>query len=286
MHRSIFTIALLLVTLHSSPAQAENSPTARTCGEVVITPSHDNTTTRYAMAFPQGAAADKRTTLVLLAGGGGYLNLDNNGCPRALTGNSLVRSIPLFHEHGFATALVDSPSDHAGGDGLAGFRSDDRHADDLGGVIAAIRKRTQGPVWLVGTSRGTISAVNAASRLSGPSAPDGIVLTSILTVGTKDGRKAWTAQTVFDHPLESIRVPVLLVGHAADKCLRSPPGMMEDVALRIKVTRKQVVMVTGGAEYDGPSGVAACEGRSPHGFNSQEADVAAGMARFIKDGKY
>jgi hypothetical protein len=41
-----------------------------------------------------------------------------------------------------------------------------------------LRMRTQGAVWLVGTSRGSISALNAAARLSGPSAPDGIVLTS------------------------------------------------------------------------------------------------------------
>ena len=286
MQRITFIIALLLVTLHTFPARAEKSPTAKTCGEVVTTPSHDSTTTRYTTAFPQGSSVDRRTTLVLLAGGGGNLNLDDNGCPRNLTGNSLIRSIPFFHEYGFETALVDAPSDHSAGDGLAGFRNDNRHADDLGNIIAAIRKRTQGAVWLVGTSRGTISAVNAASRLSGPSAPDGIVLSSILTVGTRDGRKAWTVQTVFDHPLESIKIPVLLVGHAADRCLRSPPGMMNDVALRLKVVRKQLVVVSGGAEYDGPSGLAACEGRSPHGFIGQEAEVAAGIMRFMKGGSY
>ena len=51
---------------------------------------------------------------------------DPAGCPRALKGNSLVRSIPYFRDLGFATALVDSPSDLTGEDGLAGFRSSDR----------------------------------------------------------------------------------------------------------------------------------------------------------------
>jgi hypothetical protein len=38
------------------------------------------------------------------------------------------------------------------------------------------------------------------------------VLTSALMVGSR-GQKAWGAHTVFDLPLEVIRVPVLVVGH-------------------------------------------------------------------------
>jgi hypothetical protein len=30
----------------------------------------------------------------------------------------------------------------------------------------------------------------------------------------------------------------------------------------------------------------ACLGRSPHGFIEQEAEVAAGIARFIRGGRY
>ncbi len=109
---------------------------------------------------------------MLLVGGGGHLDLDDQGCPRALTGNSLVRSLPHFHGAGFVTALVDAPSDHPGEDGLAGFRSATEHAEDLGKVIADVRARTKAElVWLVGTSRGSISAVNAAARLSGPPRP-------------------------------------------------------------------------------------------------------------------
>jgi len=36
-----------------------------------------------------------------------------------------------------------------------------------------------------------------------------------------------------------------------------------------------------------PAGLsAACEGRSPHGFLQQEAEVAAGIARFIGGARY
>jgi hypothetical protein len=220
--------------------------------------------------------------LVLLAGSGGHLDLDDKGCPRALTGNSLVRSLPYFHGSGFVTALVDAPSDHPGDEGLAGFRITAQHAEDVGKVIADVRARTNMSVWVVGTSRGSISAVNAAARLSGPSAPDGVVLTSALMSGFSGGRKAWVGQTVFDLPLETIRLPILVVGHAADKCSRSPAARMTDITARTNGAREQVITISGGPGWSGASGVDACEGRAPHGFVDQELEVAAGMTRFIQ----
>jgi hypothetical protein len=258
------------------------------CGEVVALQTHSRTTTRYALAGPPGAPAPAQIALVLLVGGGGHLDLDALGCPRALTGNSLVRSVPLFHHHGFVTALVDAPSDHLGEDGLAGFRVEAQHAEDIGRVITDLRGRRHAGVWLVGTSRGTISAVNAASRLSPPAAPDGVVLTAVLTVGGRGGQRPWVRQTVFDLRLDAIRAPLLLVGHADDLCLRSPAGLMRDVATRARSARQQVVTVTGGPgnPAGAQSSIDACEGRTPHGFVGQEAEVAAGIARFIRGGRY
>ena len=67
---------------------------------------------------------------------GGYLALDATGCTTKLAGNSLVQSLDLFQAAGFATALVDAPSDYRGGDGLGGFRLSAQHAEDIGKVIA------------------------------------------------------------------------------------------------------------------------------------------------------
>jgi hypothetical protein len=259
------------------------------CGELVTIQTHDRTTTRYALARPSAPVQGEPVAVVLLPGGGGHLDIDAYGCPRALKGNSLVRSIPHFRDLGFATALVDSPSDHTGEDGLAGFRSSSGHADDLGKVIVDVRARANGLVWLIGTSRGTISAANAASRLSGPSAPDGLVLTSALTSGAaRSARKPWATQSVFDLALDKIRMPVLVVGHAADTCVRSPATMMDKITARTSGVREQIVTVTGGP--GGPAGIQAgldaCEGRAPHGFVGQEAEVAAGIARFIRGGTY
>jgi len=243
--------------------------------------------TRYALAQPQRAPGQvPRVALVLLVGGGGFLDLDDNGCPRALRGNSLVRSLPNFQGAGFFTALVDAPSDHTGEDGLAGFRITEKHAEDLSVVIADVQARTKASIWLVGTSRGSISAVNAAVRATGPSAPDGLVLTSALMSGYVGGRKPWVAQTVFDLPLEAIRMPILVVGHAGDKCIRSPADLMGNITARTSGVREQVVTITGGPGWPGPPSVKACIGRAPHGFVEQEAEVADGIARFIGGGKY
>src|SRR4029453_12907410 len=143
------------------------------------------------------------------------------GCPRALKGNFLVRSLPHFHSEGFFTALVDAPSDHQGGDGLGGFRTSADHAADLGLVVTDVRRRTSASVWVVGTSRGTISAANVASRFTSLATPDGLVLTSAVTSGFRSGRQAWVSQTVFDLKLDAIGSPALIVGPAADQCART-----------------------------------------------------------------
>lgn len=99
-------------------------------------------------------------------------------------------------------------------------------------------------------------------------------------------KKEWVAQTVFDMPLEAIRIPVLVVGHAADKCARSPPESMDRILARTRGTRQQLLSVLGGPGHEGQVSLNACEGRAPHGFVDQEAELVAGIARFIRGGMY
>lgn len=112
------------------------------------------------------------------------------------------------------------------------------------------------------------------------------MLTSALMSGQSGAKKRWVEQTVFDPPLENIRLPVLVVGHGADNCIRSPANIMAKIVARTQGVRQQIVTVTGGPDYTGPAGVDAYEGRAPHGFVDQETEVAAGIARFIRGGEY
>ena len=276
-----FLLAMTLMSsVHTRPAGAQtNGP----CGLAVAVATDDGSRTTYSLA---GLSDTARAALVLLAGGGGFLDLDDQGCTRKLKGNTLVRSRTLFHRHGFVTALVDAPSDHQKKDGLGGFRITSRHAQNIGRVITDVRDRTGLPVWPIGTSRGTISAANAASRLAGAGAPNGLVLTSPVTSGRQGARKPWVAQTVFSVRLESIRMPVLVIAHAADKCIRTPPSLAGEITEKTNGEREQAVVVTGGPGADGDQSVKACQGRTPHGFVGQEAEVADGITRFIRDGRY
>jgi hypothetical protein len=254
--------------------------TAAACGELVTLPAHGGTQLPYALA-PARDGVTPRGAVVLLAGGDGRLLLDAQGCAKALGGNFLVRSAGLFRDAGYATALVDAPTDHRGTDGLGGFRNTEAHADDLGRVIADLRARVKGPVWVIGTSRGTISAANVAARASGDAAPDGVVLSSALMHGSS-GLKPWVQQSVFDLPLAAIKAPVLVIGHVHDQCLRSPPAEMPRLFAQLGSARKQVVAVDGAAAPSGQASLAACEGRSPHGYVGQEAATVDTIVRFMQ----
>ena len=201
-----------------------------------------------------------------------------------------------------ARVRLDPPLDHAASaaellahtgntvteEGLGGFRIASGHAEDLGKVIAELRARINGPVWIVGHSRGSLSAANTAARLTGgPNAPDGVILMSPMLVGDHGARKAWVAHTVFSTNLSDIKVPVLVIGHAADNCVRSPGTQISEVLAKTKGTRQQAATVTGGSIAPGraPS-VAACEPREPHDFVDQQDEVAAGIVRFMRSGNY
>jgi hypothetical protein len=105
--------------------------------------------------------------------------------------------------------------------------------------------------------------------------------------GDARARKTFVAQTVFDVPLQAIKMPVLVIGHGADNCLRSPAALMANITEKTESARKQIVTVVGGQFSPGrtPS-LSTCEIREPHDFGDQEAEVAAGIVRFIQGGSY
>ena len=104
--------------------------------------------------------------------------------------------------------------------------------------------------------------------------------------GQRGTKKSWVAHSVFDLRLEAITVPVLVIGHAADTCIRSPTSLMAQITARTNGAREQVVTVSGGPGSVDGSSIEACEGRAPHGFVDQEAEVVAGIARFVRGGNY
>jgi len=237
----------------------------RAADDLRTIPSRPGVTQSFLLVRP---AARPTAAVVLFAGGNGALKL-GTGRP-GLGGNFLVRNRARFAEHGLLVAVVDAPSDRP--DGLDGFRTTAAHADDVRAVIAVLREDAAVPVWLVGTSMGTVSAANAAARLSA-GGPDGLVLTSTVT---RQGRER--PESIGDVRMKDIHVPTLVVHHRQDAC-RAPPcadtvALMRDLA---GASRRELLTFEGGASpQSGP-----CEPRAAHGYFGLDAEVVAGIAKWI-----
>ena len=63
------------------------------------------------------------------------------------------------------------------------------------------------------------------------------------------------------------------------------PANLARIAGAASSQRKQVALITGGpgSRVSG-NDLDACEGREPHGFVGQEAEMVAGILRFLRSG--
>lgn len=208
-------------------------------------------------------------SVILFAGGKGKLNIDEGGIGDE--GNFLVRTRDLFASQGMVVAVVDKPSDKKK---LFKFRTTKKHAKDIKVVIKFLRKRHPGnPLWLVGTSRGTISVANIAARFQGKAKPDGIVLTSSVTKKSKKNR-----DSLDDIDLSAITVPTYIVHHKDDDCNVTPydgaEALMDELS---SVDVKEFKAFSGGDTKGNP-----CKGKSYHGFLDIEKKVVKSIADWIK----
>ena len=237
------------------------------------------------------SAGNPRAIVVLFPGGDGYANI-RNGEPSYV--NFVVRE-----RYAFAAvipaivAIIDAASDFQStspgkpcstGAYLHGCRYSDDHMIDVANVIQDLRMTVRFPanlpVWLVGTSRGTLSVVAAAYRIRQRFGPNGIVLTSPV-ISDKDPK-----EDVLDANLDRIAVPVQILAHRRDECAVSDPGGRPDVnplglkALTRRLTgspRVHAKLVEGGYPAIGN----ACGPLSPHGFFGLEEKVIKGIAHFV-----
>ena len=220
---------------------------------------------------PEGA----REAVLLVVGGNGVVNISESG-RFAKHPSFVVRARDRLAAHGLRTVLVDAPADHRDSPGLKrAFRLSKEHATDIAAVIARLRDQGAAKVWLVGTSRGSISAASVAARLGPPpQGPDGIVLTSsVVSPGT-------VPTTVLDVNLSQIVQPTLIVYHQDDQCPTS--HMTDDAPLRkglFNVVDLEFYKVKGGE----PGRLRdVCTGRSHHGFLGLEGQVANVIVAWIR----
>ena len=205
-------------------------------------------------------------TVILLTGGDGGIGY-KDGVPTSR--NFLVRSRDLFAAEGFNVAVVGKPTDKDDMD--LTFRAGKDHVEDLRVIAEKLRAQFGKPVWLVGTSRGSVSAAAAGAALDSPTIA-GIVLTSSVTYSKFQ-------PAVPTLPLMDVRVPVLVLHHKRDACRDCDPREAHMITDRLTgAPVKKLLLVDGGGDPSGP----VCEPMHYHGYIGMEAQAVKLIAEFIR----
>lgn len=207
--------------------------------------------------------AAPRAVVFVFAGGDGAVAFTPAGQFTRLGGNFLLRTQSLWLAQGFAFATLGSPSS------LLGQRHTPAYAATIGRAIDFIRTKTTAPIWLIGTSMGSIAAANGAASLPGKIA--GVVLTSSVAGPSRAG------ETVFDSNPGAIAVPALVVANRGDTCPSAGPGFAPQIlAALARSPRKDVIYFESHQSQSEP-----CEAMSPHGYLGIESDVVQRIAGWI-----
>ncbi len=218
------------------------------------------------------ARGNAQAVVLLFAGGHGKLSLDESGQPQTLRGNFLIRARNHLAARGLIVVMVDAPSDRQTEAGLTGYRQSAAHAAEIGLAVSTIRQRFGRPVWVVGTSNGSLSVASAAAQLQGAQRPDGAVFTSSVTQPTRRNG------SVFDVSLASYSGAALVASHEGDGCRATPASDSPRLLAALSAPRpKKLLTFTGGSPPRGDP----CEAFSQHGFVGIEGQVMNAIADFI-----
>jgi pimeloyl-ACP methyl ester carboxylesterase len=181
---------------------------ARAAQELVTIPTRSGVTESY-LLIRNPPDATPKVVVIAFVGGFGVIGLAGKQVPVKFgpSTNFLIRVRNDLVDADFAEVLVDAPSDKQSSMGMSDdFRLGPDHLTDIRAVLTDLKKRfPDARVFLVGTSRGTISAAALAAKLGVD--VQGTILTSTITQRDRDGQ----ALSTFN--FASIKVPVLLVHH-------------------------------------------------------------------------
>jgi pimeloyl-ACP methyl ester carboxylesterase len=180
--------------------------------------------------------------------------------------NFLIRSSDFFIKNNLSIFTVAPPSDHPTGMST-GFRESPEHAEDIAFLVSYLEHSGYERIFLVGNSRGTLSAAALGTRLKDRHIK-GVILTSALEY---DNFLRWL-------PLDQLQIPVLMIHHKNDACRISPieEARMTQASLSA-TTVVNFIEVSGGAYPRS----APCDSLSAHGFFGMEEKVVQVISDWI-----
>jgi pimeloyl-ACP methyl ester carboxylesterase len=260
-------VLLAVVAAAMIPAAAATPASAQ---QIVSVPTRPGVTVRVALVAPAG---EPSATLLMFPGGFGDNSFRESDGRVVMGGNFLVRTAKHFAARGLLVAVIDTPSDQPKGMDDA-FRMGKAHVEDVTKVLEMLEARSPAPIYLAGTSRGTLSAAYLAASLKDPRVKGLVLTTSLGDAGHGRNRAA----TVYDAPLKRIAMPVLVVHHQQDACWASPFGAATGIPAALSGSPKvDFVAVSGGD----PPRSEPCEAFAAHGYIGRELLVVGVIADWI-----
>jgi len=232
--------------------------------ELVTLPTRPGVTLSFFIA--NMGKVQPRAAALMLIGGGGNIRLRMEGGKVSFgQQNFLPRSRREFIAEGVLPVILDNPTDQQRGDGMADeFRASAEHTADLRAVIAEVKRRHPGlPVFLVTTSRSTISAAHQARAIG--SELSGAVLSSSLF-----WNRLAPVLAAFD--FSTVKIPLLFVHHREDSCASTP---YRDAG-RLGASYPLISVKGGKPPESGP-----CDPLAPHGYFGKEAETVAAISAWM-----
>jgi hypothetical protein len=231
--------------------------------EIVTIPTRGEVTQSF---FVPGMQAKPRAVALVYSGGNGEIRLRMvNGKPQFSPGNFLVRTREEFMRNGVLPLLVDVPSDSSSGVSDV-YRRSDAQLADFRAVLAEARRRWPGlPVFVLTTSRSTLSAAFLARTLEREDVA-GLVLSSSMVAASR----GW--ETIGRLEPAAVKPRILFVHHRDDGCEATPYREAARLAEGF-----DLVSVRGGqAAKSGP-----CAPFSAHGYFGKEEPTVDAIAAWM-----
>jgi hypothetical protein len=264
--KHILVAALLTAALIPSLSAAAMSTDGVSGEQIIDVPLTGGERQRVLYAAP----AEPKATIVMLPGGAGDVGLRHDG--EVLHGNNFViRTRALWVQRGYAVLIPDTVDR----ENLRGLRSSPGYAALVMDLVRVAHEKAPGPVFLLGTSQGSIAAMNGAAHAP-PGAIAGVVLTESVS------QMGGSGETVFSAAPGDVRVPALVVANKDDRCNVAPPEDAPRIAAAMTNSASvRVLSVAGGVQQSRKT----CGSLTPHGYFGIESEVISQIDNWMQRGQ-
>jgi len=220
------------------------------------------------------APAHPEAAIVMLPGGSGDVGIERSGDLHH-DDNFVIRTRDLWVARGYAVIIPDALDQ----ENMRGLRSSPEYAAVVDALVQFARTQIsagpdprRGRVFLLGTSQGSIAAMNGAAHAR-PGQLAGVVLTESVS------RLGGSHETVFDADPADVHIPALVVANHDDACDVAPPSDAPKIARSLTNSPDvRVLYVSGGTSRSRK----ACGSLTPHGYYGIEQQVVTQIADWMQ----